>query len=557
MGELGARYKYTANHVTYACPDDDEDKQRGHLSRAHLQKRVRSYLSLTLSSELLGRVRTDISNLQQLKLGSFDLGDRGAWVLGKALASNRTLRLLDMGFNGITEKGIEQVAYALEKNKTLKTLYLSGNCVGVDGAAKLAMALRSNQTLQSLYLSGNGIADEGVKHVADMLHVNTTLKALYLGTNNLGSTGMMYLADALAVNSTLEELMLSQNQIKSTGIQYLVDAFASSSMLQLHTLEIGFNDIDASGVIALADVLRSSPNRLENLYLDNNPVGDAGAAALGHCMAANSTLRVVDLSYAHLSLLGLRDLCNVGLRHSTSLMGLLLDGHDWSSTKYMERPPPNVTSLSKTDALTYAAKCVVTSVQANTALPLIKLTGVNLGFAPGLHMVLPEALELTASQSLCALNERILEHLRTLKPPTEEERVLEESRKVLGKIAQLGFDTDELKALCAYYCADLLVSEPSNKRRRLSVDAEGPTAVAAGVASSHNGPPSAGRVSIYPGVEKRLRAMVSNTTMEDATVKQNVLTVLRQLHYLVKSLHSMENASVLIETLLGSSSSPL
>ncbi|KAF0700087.1 Aste57867_9366 [Aphanomyces stellatus] len=558
MGELTARFKFTSDRVTFACPGEDEDKQRGQLSRTLLEKRVRSYMSLSLSSDLFRRVRTDLNNLQILKLGGFDLGDRGAWVLGKALAANESLLLLDLGFNGITDKGIEQVAHALEKNRALRTLYLSGNGIGVDGAAKLATALRTNTTLRALYLSGNGIADEGVRHLAEMLHVNTTLHALYLGTNNLGSTGMMYIADALGANAHLEELMLSQNQIQSAGIQYLVDAFASST-LHLQTLEMGFNSIDAAGAIALADVLQSCPNRLENLYLDNNPIGDAGAAALGQCVAANATLRVLDLSYAHLSLLGLRDL-SVGLRQSTSLMGLLLDGHDWASTKHMERPPPNVTSLSKVDALQYAAKCIVQALQTNPGLPLIKLTGVNLGFAPGLNMELPEALELTAPQPLCALNERILEHVRTMArvpPPSQTDLLLAESRKVLSKIAALSFDTDELKALCAYYCADLLNAPsssssgpPSSKRRRLSMDVREGTNGSDCSSSGDQAP--AIRVGVYPQVEKRLRALVSDPEQEDAEMKQGVLTVLRQLHYLVKALQTMENAPALIETLLGS-----
>ncbi|KAF0762142.1 hypothetical protein AaE_003345, partial [Aphanomyces astaci] len=372
MGELHARYKYRADRMTYACPGEDEGKTRGQQSRPLLEKRVRSYMSFTLSSDLFRRVRSDLNNVQILKLGGFDLGDRGAWVLGKALASNESLALLDLGFNGITCKGVEQIADALEegKNRTLKTLYLSGNGVGVGGAARLSAALRSNHSLKTLYLSGNGIGDEGVKHLADMLRVNTTLTSLYLGTNGIGSGGMAHLADALTVNHHVEELMLSQNRIESAGVHSLVDAL-STAILPLQTLEIGFNNIDAAGVIALAEMLESRPNRLQNLYLDNNPVGDAGAAALGRCIATTTSLRVLDLSYAHLSLLGFRDLC-MGLRESTTLMGLLLDGHDWASTKYMQRPPPNVASLAKDDAYQYAAKCIVTALQINPSLPLVK-----------------------------------------------------------------------------------------------------------------------------------------------------------------------------------------
>ncbi|ETW02651.1 hypothetical protein H310_06110 [Aphanomyces invadans] len=578
MGELHARYKYRVDRMTYACPGEDDDKTRGQQSRPLLEKRVRSYMSFTPSSDLFRRVRADLNNVQILKLGGFDLGDRGAWVLGKALASNESLGLLDLGFNGITSKGIEQIAEALEegKNRTLKTLYLSGNGVGVGGAARLAGALRSNKSLKTLYLSGNGIGDEGLKHLADMLRVNTSLTALYLGTNSIGSGGMAHLADALTVNEHVEELMLSQNRIESAGVLSLVEAFATAN-LPLQTLEIGFNGIDAAGVTALADVLDSRPNQLQNLYLDNNPVGDAGAAALGRCLAkkakSHSSLRVLDLSYAQLSLLGFRDLC-MGLRDSTTLMGLLLDGHDWASTKYMERPPPNVASLAKDDAYQYAAKCVVTALQMNPSLPLVKLTGVNLSFAPGLNVDLPEGKE--AMQPVCALNERIMNHVRrvamgnqtnaTAPPPSSElacgdryQEMIHQSRKVLEKIAALPFDADELNALCAYYCADLLKPQQQQqnkgddplhpaKRRRLSVDHSNE---AINDQNDHPSPRISPpcRVAVYPKVEHRLRLLARR---EDEIERHcGVLTVLRQLHYLVKSLNSMENASALIETVLG------
>ncbi|RHY71183.1 hypothetical protein DYB38_012563 [Aphanomyces astaci] len=575
MGELHARYKYRADRMTYACPGEDEGKTRGQQSRPLLEKRVRSYMSFTLSSDLFRRVRSDLNNVQILKLGGFDLGDRGAWVLGKALASNESLGLLDLGFNGITCKGVEQIADALEegKNRTLKTLYLSGNGVGVGGAARLSAALRSNHSLKTLYLSGNGIGDEGVKHLADMLRVNTTLTSLYLGTNGIGSGGMAHLADALTVNHHVEELMLSQNRIESAGVHSLVDAF-STAILPLQTLEIGFNNIDAAGVIALAEMLESRPNRLQNLYLDNNPVGDAGAAALGRCIATTTSLRVLDLSYAHLSLLGFRDLC-MGLRESTTLMGLLLDGHDWASTKYMQRPPPNVASLAKDDAYQYAAKCIVTALQINPSLPLVKLTGVNLSFAPGgFNVDVPEAVELTAPQPVCALNERIMDHVRRLAVPnsvaetsadtgereattSREGAVVDQSRKVLDKIAALPFDANELNALCAYYCADLLqpprndVAHHPTKRRRLSVDHSNEAIVVSSTSTSsqhHNTSPC--RVAVYPRVESRLRTL-ARTTADEQERHCKVLTVLRQLHYLVKSLQTMKHASALIDTVLG------
>ncbi|KDO29341.1 hypothetical protein SPRG_05877 [Saprolegnia parasitica CBS 223.65] len=355
--------------------------------------------------------------------------------------------------------------------------------------------------------------------------------------------------------------MLGQNHVRAAGLKHLVAAFMTSRV-SLTTLEIGLNEIDSAGALALAEALHISDNTLENLYMDNNPIGDVGASALGVCIANSSTLRVVDLSYCNLSLLGLRDV-SLGLRKSTSLMGLLVEGHDWSSTKYMVRPPPNITALSKADALQYAAKCIITAMHMNPALPLCKLTGINLGYAADIErypVTLPEPLELAASHAVCALNEAVLDCIRAQEASPDEGQtqlaqqqqqqlqeqeaahtayILTESRKVLAKIAALHFDADELQALCQYYCPDLIcegAEEPSTKRRRLSLELA-PDNV------------HVTRLAIYPRVERRLLHVVRDDVT--AEVKQEVLTVLRQLHYLVKSLHSVDHSVELIETLLG------
>jgi len=194
LGELSARYKYSADKGT--C--EESERQRKQFSRLVLKTRIKQYLSNTLSTDLFSKVQRDIKGLRSLKLCGFELGDRGAWVLGKALATNQTLKLLDLGFNAITEKGIVQVAKALQVNQVLTTLYLSGNCIGVNGATQIATGLRRNNTLQVLYLSGNGIGEEGARHVAEALKVNTTLKSLYIGTNAIGLLTNLFLSQVLS-----------------------------------------------------------------------------------------------------------------------------------------------------------------------------------------------------------------------------------------------------------------------------------------------------------------------------------------------------------------------
>ncbi|CAH0482361.1 unnamed protein product [Peronospora belbahrii] len=332
------------------------------------------------------RIRRDLAPYSILKLGGFSLGDACTRLLGDVLAHGASrLRTLDLGFNRLTDKGAAQLAKALETNTSLESLYLSGNDIGPAGACALSQALTKNTHLRSLHLSGNNIGEEGARLLADGITGNTALRALYLGTNGIGAAGMQSLATALTKNKSLEELTLGQNKVGSAGVRHLASAFATGHVA-LSTLELGKNGVDQEGAIALARSLCGT-NRLQNLYMDHNPLGDVGASAFGALLAQNTELRVLDLSYTHMSLLGLRELSVVGLARSRALLCLLVDGHDWASTQYMKKNQHlnlNGASLATKGANNYAASCIVGAINVNVQSVLFKLTGVDLSLVVAL-----------------------------------------------------------------------------------------------------------------------------------------------------------------------------
>ncbi|KAE9009210.1 hypothetical protein PR003_g17161 [Phytophthora rubi] len=372
-----------------AAPDEDAAAQpEACPSRELIHNHIRRYYrdvdaaakAATDWEAVSARIRKDLAPYSVLKLGGFSLGDACTRLLSDVLTHGASkLRTLDLGFNRLTDKGATQLAVALETNSSLESLYLSGNEIGPAGARALAQALTKNTHLRSLHLSGNNIGEEGARFLAEGIAGNTALRALYLGTNGIGAAGMQSLATALTHNKSLEELTLGQNKGGSAGVRHLAAAFATGHVA-LSTLELGKNAVDQEGAIALARSLCGA-NRLQNLYLDHNPLGDVGASAFGALLAQNAELRVLDLSYTHMSLLGLRELSVVGLARSRALLCLLVDGHDWASTQYMKKnqhPSLNGASLATKGANNYAASCIVGAINANVHSVLFKLTGVDL-----------------------------------------------------------------------------------------------------------------------------------------------------------------------------------
>ncbi|CAI5705803.1 hypothetical protein KXD40_000760 [Peronospora effusa] len=363
--------------IADACPS--RELIHSHIGRYY--RNVDAAAQVTTDWEAVSaRIRRDLAPYTVLKLGGFSLGDVCTRLLGDVLAHGASrLRTLDLGFNRLTDKGATQLAQALETNSSLENLYLSGNDIGPAGARALSQALTKNTHLRSLHLSGNNIGEEGARFLADGITGNTALIALYLGTNGIGAAGMQSLATALTQNKSLEELTLGQNKVGSAGVRHLALAFATGHVA-LSTLELGKNGVDQEGAIALARSLCGT-NRLQNLYMDHNPLGDVGASAFGALLAQNTELRVLDLSYTHMSLLGLRELSVVGLARSRALLCLLVDGHDWASTQYMKKnqhPNLNGASLATKGANNYAASCIAGAINVNVHSVLFKLTGVDL-----------------------------------------------------------------------------------------------------------------------------------------------------------------------------------
>ncbi|TDH70547.1 hypothetical protein CCR75_009168 [Bremia lactucae] len=398
-----------------ACPSRE-------LIHSHIQRfyrNVDSAAEVTTDWEVVSaRICRDLAPYTVLKLGGFSLGDSCTRLLGDVLSHDACkLRTLDLGFNRLTDEGASRLAIALTTNASLENLYLSGNDIGPTGAQALAQALTKNTHLRSLHLSGNNIGEEGARFLADGIAGNTALQALYLGTNGIGTAGMQSLATALTHNKSLEELTLGQNKVGSAGVLHLAAAFATGQVV-LSTLELGKNGVDQEGAIGLARSLCGT-NHLQNLYMDHNPLGDVGASAFGALLAQNTELRVLDLSYTQMSLLGLRELSVVGLARSRILLCLLLDGHDWASTQYMKKnqhPSLNGASLATKGANNYAASCIVGAINANVHSVLFKLTGVDLSLA--VAMPTSSTIENRRSSDTLSRNEMVLRGLRDARGTT-------------------------------------------------------------------------------------------------------------------------------------------
>jgi len=283
------------------------------LSRRGLSEAVAKRLSATLKSTV---------TLHSLKLGYNRLKDGGAAAVARAVAAHLSLNSLDLGFNDIGDAGAESLAAALASNTSLTTLYLSGNSIGLPGARSLAEAFQVNGTLVRLHLTGNNLGPAGAAALAEGIVGNQTLKSLYIGGCGVGATGACDLSAALARNAGLEALYLSHNDIGDDGLSSLAQALQVKRNMKV--LELGFNGITPRGAAALVHALWGYPT-LEELFLDNNRLGDDGAKRLADCVATIG-LRHLEISFNGLGKVGIAAIMHVVVSHPR-LQALALSGN--------------------------------------------------------------------------------------------------------------------------------------------------------------------------------------------------------------------------------------
>lgn len=149
-----------------------------------------------------------------------------------------------------------------------------------------------SRLLSHLSLGGNQITDDGVLHLLPWLRTLSGLRHLDFERNDVSSSGASLLAEALREWTCLTSLNLRGNYISASGADALASALNSS---QLKFLDLGMNFLaDLSAATAFCRTLADC-TALTSLNLEENNIGDAGAAHLASSLAGCHKLAHLDL----------------------------------------------------------------------------------------------------------------------------------------------------------------------------------------------------------------------------------------------------------------------
>ena len=226
------------------------------------------------------------------------------------------LKRLSLHRATLDDESITDIGDSLVKNKVLNYLDLSGNHqITPAGWHGFSICLRSPTcALQDLHVKDC----KEVNGIAGALAVNTSVKRLNISNCSMTNAGAIEIADALAVNSTLK--VLNMNWIGGWDLY-----------------------ITAEGWVAFFALLTDSVCSLEELYLEGNQIGYAGAAVLVDLLAGMITLKCLKLTcYNLITTDGWRVIAGQ-LQTISNVMCLTTDG--WRVIAHIPQTSSNVISL--------------------------------------------------------------------------------------------------------------------------------------------------------------------------------------------------------------------
>uniref|UniRef100_A0A8D0XBA1 NLR family pyrin domain containing 4 n=1 Tax=Sus scrofa TaxID=9823 RepID=A0A8D0XBA1_PIG len=181
----------------------------------------------------------------------------GAPLLCKVLCKpDCALRVLDLGHCYLDQHCWTNLYEVLLCNKSLIHLDLTSNILKDKKLKLLCEALKEPGChLRSLWILKCLITAAGCRELASVLPVNPNLRNLQLGYNDIEDTGVKLLCEGLTHPSCrLEILGLGECKLTSACCQDISSVLTSSKTLRI--LNLGGNALDLSGMVVLCEALR-------------------------------------------------------------------------------------------------------------------------------------------------------------------------------------------------------------------------------------------------------------------------------------------------------------
>lgn len=232
-----------------------------------------------ISQETLLRVENNDDALTNLVMNNVDNVEGLDFNrLGRAIATNTNITKLDIALDYITDTGTEFYE-GLKQNTSIDKLniYYYEHDRDVNGVGrKILQAYQENNNhLIAINFLYANLHNEEATQIATTLQCCTNLKTINLYQCDLTADQLLPMIEAMRGLRSLEQLFLNNNNIGNVGCEALGTLLLKDPNCNISKLQINRNGIGNEGVISLVNNLANN-TKLKALALYNNPI-DGGS----------------------------------------------------------------------------------------------------------------------------------------------------------------------------------------------------------------------------------------------------------------------------------------
>ena len=219
------------------------------------------------------------------------------------ISSLPKLKILNFENCEINNEHIKILSEKLKENQTINVLILNNNKITNDGGYYLSELLINNKNIKDIFLSHNNISGNGLQSIFNTLILpDNNLNTFDISYNDFKSEDFKYLSEFLLQKPKIINLNLDGNFMDEKSCENLGNSLQNLDNIKL----ISMNSMGIANLDNFPNLFKNL--KFENLYLDNNPIGEFGIIMLFKAFDKNSNLKIISLKQTQIHFLGIKQM---------------------------------------------------------------------------------------------------------------------------------------------------------------------------------------------------------------------------------------------------------
>lgn len=262
--------------------------------------------NISLTNTLVYLFNYSLPSLVTLSIRDYFFDEDSVINLMNIIENSNCLSNLDISSNFLGDDKIRKISEALRINKTIKSLNLAYNNIGNNGAFYIGEFLLKNNFVERLFVAGNNLSGIGLQNLMKILSSHKSIRHLDISNNKLKETDILVISNFITKNLRFEGLNISYNYLDMNTLNQIGLSFKENKTLKLFKgTNLGLN-IESTPYL----LQHLNDTNIEEIYLDNNNIGETGGILISNVIKYNKKLRLVSLKNCNLDHVALTCICH-------------------------------------------------------------------------------------------------------------------------------------------------------------------------------------------------------------------------------------------------------